>query len=335
MPTLDFNKLAIEQQYAWRMRLSDVPAGDGTLPRDQWEENLWPGIRSGSDNSLPAYLKGKEAERFARDELCDLKSSWILCANLYFPFRAHFEWIKLFLQQHVDAEIAVVESVEMCYSEPKVCDPSKVLGEPTRGSGLQGPTMPDLGVRIRLDGGQRGLILMDCTYAEQSFKDCSGHKKTSGNPHPEVCLDFATLYPDLLDQCWQMNWENDHRRNRRYWEQIHLSPMGEETLRQCPAASGGYQLFRMQALAEGFAWRRNMYQRVILCIAHDDRNVLLRHSLHKIGIDDFTTDWEPLFEGKSTFKTWTHQRWVQWVREHDTSGLWRDWSAYVSDRYGL
>ena len=28
-----------------------------TLPAAQWEQNLWPGIRSGTANSLPAYLK--------------------------------------------------------------------------------------------------------------------------------------------------------------------------------------------------------------------------------------------------------------------------------------
>jgi hypothetical protein len=339
MSSREFTKQAVERQVQWHRQFSrdsvnPAPRSPSLLPAERWEENLWPGIRSTSADPLSSCLQTANGNRPRTEELRDLKSSWILCANLYFPFRHERELFLHFFRRHLAPDIAAVESVECCYADPVVCDPSKVLGEPAAYSGLQGPTLPDLGIHIRLQSGGKGLVLTDCMYAEPSFSECTGRRKTSGNPHPEACLNFSSLYPDLMELCWQMNWANDHRRNRRYWEQIHLSPHGEETLRQCPAA-GGYQLFRMQALAEAFAWRRNKYERVFLGVAYDTRNRELVHSLQRIGVNDFTVDWEPLFEGKSTFRTWTHQQWVAWIREQDTTGRWRDWSDYVQARYDL
>lgn len=54
------------------------------LPSGLWEKGLWPGIRTGSGSALPDYLL---ADRVQKHLGChNLKSSWVACANLYFPF---------------------------------------------------------------------------------------------------------------------------------------------------------------------------------------------------------------------------------------------------------
>ena len=40
------------------------------------------------------------------------------------------------------------------------------------------------------------------------------------------------------------------------------------------------------------------------------------------------------FTGKAKFAAFTHQRWVDWVRQHDQDGRWADWIGFVSERYG-
>ena len=55
------------------------------VPRNLWEEGLWPGIRTGSDNPLTTYLRQAGVKKHSG--VHNLKSSWVLCANLYFPFR--------------------------------------------------------------------------------------------------------------------------------------------------------------------------------------------------------------------------------------------------------
>ena len=49
------------------------------VPRNLWEEGLWPGIRTGSDKPLPAYLKAAGVQKHR--DVHNLKSSWILCAG--------------------------------------------------------------------------------------------------------------------------------------------------------------------------------------------------------------------------------------------------------------
>jgi hypothetical protein len=95
----------------------------------------------------------------------------------------------------------------------------------------------------------------------------------------------------------------------------------------------GYQLFRQQALAEGIAVR-GQYDLVVSCVAYDNRNKALIGCLSRAGVDDFTTGWAALFTGMAKFATFTHQQWVDWVRQHDQDGRWEDWLEYVGERYG-
>ena len=88
-----------------------------------------------------------------------------------------------------------------------------------------------------------------------------------------------------------------------------------------------------RSLAEGID-ASGRYDLVISCVSYDSRNEALIGCLRETGIDDFSTGWGPLFGGKASFATFTHQQWVAWVRQHDLDGRWAGWLAYVSERYG-
>lgn len=305
------------------------------LPKDSWEEGLWPGIRTGSDNSLPAYLEENGVQK--HKEVHNLKSSWILCANLYFPFQGSVYDRALFasfLKRYVDAAIDSLEAIELEFAEDEDSElhPSSLLGEAggTRGANQ---TSPDLGLRVN---GCRGLVLVENKLTEHSFYECSawrhkGSSKLPGNPDPDRCNRPVNIVEDHANQCHQSAWK------RRYWN--HLAPIIDKKalalLPQCPAARNGYQLFRQHALAEGIAKLGN-YDLVVSAMAVDERNNALDAALKRSGIDGLKW-WGELFKdkGQARFAVFTHQEWVGWVQENDTEGRWSDWLSYVLSRYGL
>ena len=84
------------------------------LPARLWEEGLWPGIRSGSANSLPDYLRRNNVQK--HQSVHNLKSSWMQCANLYFPFGGSPEGRSIFagfLHENVADEVHSVDVVEL------------------------------------------------------------------------------------------------------------------------------------------------------------------------------------------------------------------------------
>ena len=119
---------------------------------------------------------------------------------------------------------------------------------------------------------------------------------------------------------------------RKYWSLLKLSPAGKKTLKRCPAATAGYQLFRQQALAEGIM-RSGNYSLVVSSVAFDHRNHTLIGCLNRTGIKDFQTNWGEMFDGKTVFKTWTHQEWVQFVRDNQIKGEFNGWLGYLNERY--
>ena len=334
----EFDRHVERQQVAWRKRhvtsqehgVQNGKARAWILPKGLWEEGLWAGIRSGTAGSLPEYLAASEITR--HDGSHNLKSSWVICANLYFPFRAAPDLLAGFLEAHVCPEIARVDGVELEYAEAPPLDPHSLLGEPegTRGANQ---TSPDVAFLVTTTGGGKGLVLTENKFTEHSFYECSGRKKEYGNPDPSRCMDLPALLPDLPGRCYMLSWERGRRYNRRYWEHVRLTDGAEGTLTRCPAATGGYQLLRQQALAEAIA-RHGPYDLVISCVAYDDRNRTLIECLGTTGIDDFRTGWSRLFDGRAQFATWSHQQWVEWVRQHD-NGRWADWLGYVGERYGV
>jgi hypothetical protein len=335
----DFNAYMSEYQVAWRQSQS-LPEGQGwqnrkqrpwILPQKHWEEGLWPGICSGSAYSLLSYLQRNRVQKHTG--VHNLKSSWMLCANLYFPFRASEEGLSLlagFLQAHVAPEIQSVDAVELEYAEAEdsPLHPSCLLGE-QGGSRGAGQTSPDVAFLVNCG---RGLVLMENKFVEHSFYPCSAHRHKGSsarvaNPDPARCDNALAVLDDPKSLCHQVAW------GRRYWD--HLAPvMNREMasrLRCCPAARAGYQLFRQQALAEGIA-SSGTYDFVVSCVALDGRNDTLIHCLKSTKIPN-VREWGELFQGKASFAVVSHQQWVAWVRAHN-DGQWADWLDYVGARYG-
>ena len=334
-----FSARVAAHQVEWRklhVRTKEMGSFNGVarpwiLPVSAWEEGLWPGIRGGSSCSLPDYIARTGVQKHV--VVNNLKSSWVLCANLYFPFRQDMEMLSGFLSAHVGFDITRLERLELEYAEDPPLDPTTLLGE-RQGKRGANQTSPDIAFVVSLDGGGRGLILTESKFTEHSFYECSGRKRISGNPDPARCLQPTRLFDDPAAYCHLLNWADGARSNRKYWSYIEIGNNGRTQLRRCPAAVSGYQLFRQQALAEGIA-RSGKYGLVASCVAYDARNAALISSLKGAGIDNFAEEWGALFEGKARFAAFTHQDWVRWVRDHDTNGRWGDWLAWIRNRYEL
>ena len=151
-----FDKLVEEQQSEWRgTQVSTQEWGQQNgvrrpwvLPSDLWEAGLWSGIGKNSDNSLLDYLERVQVQKHTGAH--NLKSSWVLCANLYFPFGLSDDGKELFasfLNQHVATEIDSLDGIELEYAESGELHPVSLLGEEggTRGSNQ---TSPDLGLLV-------------------------------------------------------------------------------------------------------------------------------------------------------------------------------------------
>lgn len=332
----DFGKWMGEHQAEWREgRVSTSEHGlhgkksqRWILPAEAWEEGLWPGLRAGEPDSIDAYLKREGASRHSESH--NLKSSWVACANLYFPFRSHADdrsMLLAFLRIHVSDEIQAVDALELEYAEDGALHPTELLGE-QGGSRGAGQTSPDLAFLVN---GGKGIVLTESKLTESSFAECSARTtvEKQGRPanlDPRRCLNAVKVAQDPAAQCHQVVW------GRKYWERLHgaINPAALSGLKACPAALGGYQLFRQQALAEGYTQK---YDLVVSAVAYDERNEALVRCLKPTGICSFPTGWGKLFRGRAGFAAWTHQAWVEWVREHH-AGRWGAWLEWIEERYG-
>ena len=132
-----FNSLLEQDQAAWRRQnISNQEPGSYNgvphpwiLPPSERKEGLWCEIRV----SLPAYLEENKIAK--HKDAHNLKSSWILCANLYFPFRQDRGRSLLagFLRKQVSPDIHAVQRVELKYVEYASLDPQSVFGESDSG----------------------------------------------------------------------------------------------------------------------------------------------------------------------------------------------------------
>jgi hypothetical protein len=330
----DFDAELSRQQTEWRVgNIDDTRHGwqNGVqrpwiLDKSVWRLGLWAGIRE----TLPAYIDGV-IERHQGSH--NLKSSWILCANLYFPFRSKSQDLLAgFLRERVDPSIVSVEDVSLEHEEEKPLDPKSLLGEPATGKRGANQTSPDVAFTVKLADGRAGLLLTESKLSEHSFYSCSGRKADVGNPDSSRCMDWPAVLSDTASHCWQMKWEEPGRPNRRYWEHLAPSDEARRQLNRCPAATAGYQLFRQQALAEAIA-KHSHYGLVASCVAYDGRNEDLISCLRTTGIDDFSKGWATLFKGQARFVAWTHQDWVSYIRVHG-GAAWQDWLDYLHSRYG-
>lgn len=301
------------------------------IPKRIWEENLWEDIRV--DSSLPEYLTTNTIQPHTGKH--NLLSSWVNCANLYFPIRKNNSLQKImlrFLQQHVSDQITELLGVELEFSFEQGSDlhPSALLGEMDGGRGT-GQTSPDVAFLVKtMDG--KGIVLTESKYTEHSFYSCSARtidkkRKRINNPDPKRCM-CKVAHSDYSHVCHQTIW------GRKYIQLVKYSEFGQTSLKRCPAATAGYQLLRQQALAEGMAQKSEEFSLVASTVAFDDRNTALKDCLRTTGIDDFQSGWGKLFDGKAIFKTWTHQQWVQFVRDNQKDGEFNSWLEYLSERYG-
>jgi hypothetical protein len=302
------------------------------LPRPSWPEHLWRDLRNAGHCNLEQYLRENKIQ--PHTGVHNLKSSWVLCANLYFPFRSDRDGLNLlaaFLRQHVSQSIKAVTDIDLEYAEEKPLDPSSLLGEPEGRRGAN-QTSPDVAFKVILTNGRSGLVLVESKFTEHSFYECSGRKPKYDNPDRQRCVNRSS-FGDPETFCWLLSWQknSESRSNRKYWSYIRIRQ--PSSFVRCPAAISGYQLFRQQALAEALA-ERGEYDLVVSCVAYDDRNIVLIESLARAGLASLN-QWGTMFDGKAKFATFTHQTWVSWVQMNDSGGRWGDWCNWVEDRYGF
>lgn len=72
-------------------------------------------------------------------------------------------------------------------------------------------------------------------------------------------MNWSSPQEGILGGCWLTQWEQDGRKNRKYWEHTQLSRHADHVLNRCPAATASYQLFRQRVAwvetADGDRWR--------------------------------------------------------------------------------
>lgn len=301
------------------------------LPAGAWEEGLWKELRQDGRYPLAAYLKQENIQKHVG--VHNLKSSWVLCANLYWSFGqcdAGRTLLAGFLKEYVDSGIEEVTQVQLEWAGEGELSPLHLLGE-SGGQRGASQTSPDIAFFTRGSEGKLGVVLTENKFTEHSFYSCSARRADRpgrpGNPDRERCMRPLDVVADHRTQCHQHAWK------RLYWERLaraaDLQQLGRLTA--CPAAFAGYQLLRQQALAEALA-ERGAFDPVISCVAYDERNTELQTSLSSTGLPHFR-DWGALFRGGARFCAFTHQNWFAWVSRHDAAGVWRDWGAYVGERY--
>jgi hypothetical protein len=297
------------------------------ITKGNWHELLWKGIRK----ELPSYI-GRTIK--PHSGVHNLLSSWVTCANLYFPSRSNIEFKRLllgFLQSKVSDGILEVVDVELEYALEGDLSPRELLGEMDGGRGT-GQTSPDVAFVVKTAKGGTGLILTECKYTEHSFYTCSARKKSDrvnkpNNPHPEICMHAASKCDYLFIPCHQHVW------GRKYLDHFQLTDFGKKQLTRCPAATAGYQLMRQQALANGIL-QSGKYKFVDSSVAFDSRNQPLINCLSTSGITDFQTGWSKIYEHGAGFVTWHHQDWVNYVRSYHNDPIVADWLKYMEERYG-
>ncbi|MFC1744443.1 hypothetical protein ACFL35_10655 [Candidatus Riflebacteria bacterium] len=324
---IKWRKNNIENQEWGVYDIEDGKIYEHVLPEEIWEEGLFRPLRKNGKIPLNSYLVDNCIVN--HPGVHNLKSSWANCANLFFPFRDKPELLKKFVEKKLKVSIKKINQLELEFAEEKPFDPHTLLGEPIGKRG-QGQTSPDVGIVFEIEDGRKGLLLIENKLVEKSFYNCSGTKDNNGDTHPEKCRGFERIYKDLSNSCFLFNWQYD---KRKYWDYMLPKKESLKKMKYCPAAYGGYQLFRQQALAEALL-KTGKYSAVFSGVAYDKRNVKLIKCLSRAGIYDFTKGWGNIFHLNTGFFTFTHQEWVSFVKDNDRDGEWKEWHTYIIERYG-
>ena len=320
-------KNQVELQLAWRKTQKNISSEYGfqngnkyahILPKEEWHNTIYYKFR----NELLEYLNRENIQHHTGSH--NLLSSWVLCSNLYFGIFINNnlkELFRQFLEYKLTIKIDEIKDIQLEFVLPEKLSPVYLLGEPGGKRGTK-QTTPDLAIVYNTNGTEN-LILVECKYTEHSFYDCPAKKDKSNN----VCAKKETM-KSINKDCIQIEW------GRKYWEYLKISKNGYNILKCCPAYSGGYQIVRQQALAEGIKKNGN-YENVWSCIAYDGRNEGLMKSMQRIGINSIKNEWEKLFELKTKFVIWEHQEWTEYVRKNGKEKYENDWVKYIKDRYNI
>lgn len=259
----------------------------------------------------------------------NMLSSWVLCANYYWPFNNAngFLWLRDYLNTKLNNMITEIVSFDLEFMDDDIkYQPKHLLGEDDgmRGSGQ---TSPDLAVTFTDKKGEKGIILIESKFTEHSFYQCSGYMKTKpGKPvnhDKNRCRNTALLVKSGFNDCHLKSW------GRKYWEILKNDLHNEYFigLDECPAIRSAYQLLRQQALAKGL---QDKYKIVINAVFYDKRNEMLINSMKLAGLNDFGYSWQNLFPGLNHL--WLdHNEW--WGFAKNNSNDYMKWIDYIENRY--
>lgn len=287
-----------------------------------WEDRffgLWPGIRS----DVLGYLE--EGLISPHPSWHHLNSSWTLAANAFFPFRScqgGQELLASFLAAHVAPEIVGVSEIELEFQDPPPFDQESLLGE-TGGRRGQGQTSPDVGVKVTDETGARGVVLFEVKYKESDFEDCSQYKKLEGGER-SACHGLRSLIADP-GRC---PFTESGRRYIPILRAALSAGMRGSADRPCPAANGGYQLARQQALAEALV-AAGAYGFAISTVIVPMAN----NPIHRIDQTSTLSDWGSIFDGQSRFVTVHFEDLLGYVESTDGPAWTAEWVDYMRSRY--
>lgn len=329
----NFKEAMLAQQVRWRRNnLSHIKENgqqngreyEHILPWEQGWQNFYPKIQS----ELKTYLKDNNIK--AHTGIHNLLSSWVACANLYWPFRNNDGFILLgeYLGKATGIKINRIEGMELEYAEKEEdFQPQQLLGE-DEGMRGSGQTSPDIAIKFLTIDKRKGIFLIESKFTEHSFYRCSGYSKTKPgkpvNPNNKRCHDMKQVVRSSFKDCHLTapEWE------RKYWDLL-KNHFNYKNLKICPMAKCCYQIFRQQALAKGL---EKKYDISMSCVAVDSRNENLINSSLSVGLKPFPEGWKDVFP-KLPFLWLTHNNWFDFVKSNNRDGKWNEWVDYIENRY--
>jgi hypothetical protein len=332
----DFKEEMIIRQINWRKNILSNIKSNGRqnkvekeyiLPWEKRLSNFYPPIQNDLFDKTAGYIIKNKIQ--VHTGIHNLLSSWVLCANMYWPFKKKdgFILLKGYLSKAFGIKIASIKSMELEY-EDDLLKPKEVIGE-EEGSRGSGQTSPDLAIIFLTEDERKGILLIESKFTEKSFYPCSGYSKTKPgrpiNSDKKRCLKPELITSSDFSECHLNSW------GRKYWSLLknHLDYNVFNSLKRCPMSSSCYQIFRQQALAVAL---EKKYDIVISCVASDSRNLPLVNCAKATGLKPFPQGWQELFPS-AKFKWLNHNTWYEYVKANNLNGNWNEWLEYVEGRY--
>jgi hypothetical protein len=300
------------------------------LPNKAYLQSFFPGIRASLFDVPDGYLRSNRVK--PHTGIHNLMSSWVVCSNMYWPFRnpEGFTLLANFLKKVTGLDIYEITDMDLEYEDDfEDLKPGMLLGEDDGGMRGTGQTSPDLAIRFRTKDSKTGIILIESKFSEHSFYSCSGYSKTKPgkpvNEKRERCLNPSLIVDSDFNECHLTSWD------RKYWDLLgkELDKAKFSSLKKCPMSSSCYQLFRQQALAKGL---ERKYDIAVSAVATDLRNVELKNSSLRNGMKPFPEGWKELFPNLELY-WFIHNDWFKFVQQNNLNGKWDEWLKYIKERY--